>query len=147
MSWDVFCMHLPPGMKSMADMPEEFRPPPIGPRAEIVAKICAAFPECDFSDPSWGRLDAPGCIVEISPGDEEIVDVVCLHVRGDSRAPAVVVKILDALGLRAIDPSSESGVFEHAPALQSQSFERWRAYRDKVVGSFTASASDEPQSE
>jgi len=141
MSWDIFAMHLPPGLKSTGDLPKDFMSPLIGPRSEIIAKIRAHLPACDFSDPSWGRLDAPGCIIEISLG-EECLTSFCLHVRGDARAPAVVADILDAAGVQAIDPSSETGIFERDPVLRKQSFERWRAYRDKVVGSPREPASD-----
>lgn len=59
MSWDLFVMNLPPEIKSSKDIPRDFNPSPIGPRSEIIAKISALYPECDFSDPTWEYSNIP----------------------------------------------------------------------------------------
>jgi len=56
-----------------------------------------------------------------------------MHVRGDERAPVVVGHIIAALGVRALDPSSASGLFETDPILRSESFARWKNYRSQVL--------------
>lgn len=58
-----------------------------------------------------------------------------MHVRGDERAENVVAHMLRGLDMRAIDVSSDSGLFEQDPVLRSESFARWRSYRDQIVGS------------
>jgi hypothetical protein len=138
MSWDLFAMHLPPEIKRLSDLPKDFAPSPIGPRSEIIAKLSALYPECDFSDPSWGSLALPGCHIEFSLGsrdksDSDELKCFVMHVRGDERAPNVVAHILGELGLRAFDPSSKSGIFEQDPVSRSESFERWRAYRAQIT--------------
>src|SRR5579863_10629895 len=105
-------MNLPPKIKSIADIPEDFKAPPLGLRSEIITKISAIYPECSFKDPSWGVLTLPECIIELNLGEDGPVDCLALHVRGDERAPDVVAHILSELGMRAVDPSSDSGIFE-----------------------------------
>ncbi len=138
MSWDIFVFDLPPEIISLQDVPKEFAPSPIGPRSEIIAKLSALYPECDFSDPSWGSLGLPGCHIEFSLGsrdkpDSDELECFVMHVRGDKRAPDVVAHILGELGLRAFDPSSKSGIFGQDPVSRSESFERWRAYRAQIT--------------
>jgi hypothetical protein len=134
MSWDIFVQDLPPGIASTDDIPDDFQPSPIGLRSKIMAKLSALYPECDFADPSWGILELPGCSIELNLGSDEELDGFAMHVRGDERAPNVVTHILEALGVRALDPSSPSGLFEQDPILRSESFARWRSYRAQILG-------------
>lgn len=125
-------MNLPPGLKSVKDLPGDFAPAPLGKRSDIIAKISAIFPKADFSDPTWGLLQVPGCAIEFSMGEDETVDSFAMHVRGTDACPDIVAHILSGLGMRALDPQSESGVFEQDPNLRAKSFERWRSFRDHV---------------
>jgi hypothetical protein len=53
MSWDVFVLDLPPGINSIDEIPEGWSPAPLGNRTDIIAKICAMYPQANFSgDPS-----------------------------------------------------------------------------------------------
>jgi hypothetical protein len=133
MSWDIFVQDLPPGIASIDDIPDDFEPAPIGLRSEIIAKVSALYPECNFADPSWGVLDLPGCSIELNLGSDEELDSFALHVRSDERAPTVVAHILGELGVRALDPSSDSSLFEQDPILRSKSFASWQSYRSEVV--------------
>ena len=134
MSWDIFVQSLPPGITSAADIPDDFVPSPIGLRSELIAKVSAHYPECNFADPAWGVLDVPGCSIELNLGSSEELQGFAMHVRGEERAPSVVAHILGELGMRALDPSSPSGLFEQDPILRSESFAQWQSYRSRVVG-------------
>jgi hypothetical protein len=134
MSWDIFVQDLPAGIASIADIPDDFEPAPLGLRSEVIAKVSSLYPECSFVDASWGVLDLPGCSIELSLGSTEELQSFAMHVRGDERAPGVVAHILGELGMRALDPSSTSGLFEQDPILRSESFARWQSYRSRVVG-------------
>jgi hypothetical protein len=132
MSWDIIVMNLPPGLKSIKDLPNDFVPATLGKRSDIIAKISALFPESDFSDPTWGILQVPGCVIEFSMGEDEILDSFAMHVRGTDACPDTVAYILSGLGMRALDPQSESGVFEQDPKLRAKSFEAWRSFGDHI---------------
>jgi len=132
MSWDVFVLNLPPGIRSLDDIPKDFEPPLLGTRAEIIAKITAVYPQADFSDPSWGMLKLPECWIEFGLGATEQVASFAMHVRGGEHAPDIVAHILDALEVHAIDPNSKTGIFADQDSLR-ESFARWGGFHAQVA--------------
>ena len=133
MSWDICVQDLPAGIASVAEIPDDFRPAHIGRRSDIIARIAELYPQADFSRPAWGVLDVLDCSIEFNLGDDEELEAFMLHVRGGDSAPHVVESILTALGLRALDMQSESGLFEFGANQTGKSFRRWRKYRDQVI--------------
>ena len=131
MSWDIFVMDLPRGIGSVADIPDDFKPSTIGPRKVIVEAIAAVAPGVDFSDPTWGYIDDLAYSIEVNIGEADPVESFAFHVRGGDLAVGVIADILERLDLQAIDPQSESGLFD--PASATESLQRWRAYRDSVI--------------
>src|SRR5690348_5430012 len=109
-------MHLPPHITNGKKIPPDFKPAAIGPRSEIIAKIKALYPEANFSNPSWGQLMLPDCIIEFPMRNEEVY-MLSMYVRGDGGD--VVARILNHFGLRALDTASESGLFEFDPVLRA----------------------------
>ena len=134
MSWDIFVQDLPKGVRRVQEIPEDFVPQPLGTRGELVRRIHEIAPEVDFDDRGWGQLDGDGYAIEISLGENEVVESVALHVRGDKRAVYMVQHVLHELQLRALDPSSDSGIFS-LEAGSLDGFTRWRAFRDTVIRS------------
>ncbi len=138
MSWDIFAMDLPPGVKSLDDIPNDYRPAPIGSRSAVTAKIKEAIPTADFDDPSWGVIQGDGWHIEVNIGsEEEACTGFALHVRGGDGAVAAVAAILDSVGIGALDTGSEGGVFIADKAVAG--FRRWRGYRDAVAADFNGS--------
>jgi hypothetical protein len=129
MSWDVFVMDLPPGIKSIDEIPEGWSPSPFAKRADIIDKISALYPQAEFSgEPSWGSLILPEVSIEFSLGEDEEIKFFAMHVRGGDPAPHVVAHILGELGMRAACSDSKSGLFEYDPVLGSKAFDSWRGY-------------------
>jgi hypothetical protein len=133
MSWDIIVQDLPAGISSVAEIPDNFTPGPIGQRSEIIATLSALYAEFSLTDPSWGILELPGCYIEFSFGPGDTLKWLAMNVRGDARAPVVVGHIIDALGMPALDPCSSSGLFESDPILRLESFNRWRNYRSQIL--------------
>jgi hypothetical protein len=133
MSWDIFVQGLPAGISSVADIADNFEPGPVGQRSEIIAKLSALYPECNFTHPFWGTLELSGCSIEFSLGSGDKLQSVAMHVGGDGRAPVVVGHIIAGLGVRALDPSSASGLFETDPILRLESFAHRKNYRSQVL--------------
>ncbi len=131
MSWDISIQDLPRDVPSVADIPDDYKPSPLGPRDSVIERIRAALPDVDFSDPTWGVLDRPGFSVEFNMGADEICDGFMLHVRGGGPAMETVLRLLQHLQLRGID--CQTGDFFSIEAAQD-SFGRWQAYRDHVIG-------------
>jgi hypothetical protein len=130
-SWDIFIQDLPADAGSVQDIPDDFRPGPIGRRSDLIHTIGEVVPSADFSDPSWGIIRGDGFSIEVSMGSDEIVDCIALFVRGGDIAAGVVADIIGRLGLRALDTGS-GDFFDPATAVES--LRRWRAYRDRVIG-------------
>ncbi len=129
MSWDISVQDMP-DVARIEDIPDDFRPEPLGQRADVIASIQTLVPEVDFSDPSWGRLEDERFSIEFNMGSKERCEGFMLHVRGGDTAIGVIDHILKGLGRRAFDCSA--GDFFSADSGQ-ESFSAWRAFRDRVV--------------
>ena len=113
MSRDIFVQDLPPTITSVAQIPNDFEPRSIGSRSQIIAVIGSVVPKADCSDPSWVVIDeSPVFHIEVNLGETENLAGFAFHVSGGAEADRVVSRILDALHLRALDPASDSGLFE-----------------------------------
>ncbi|BAU86009.1 hypothetical protein SLA_5127 [Streptomyces laurentii] len=130
MSWDVLLFRLPAGITSSEDIPADYTPPPLGTPQDVGAAVRAAVPGVDLSDPAWGELVGPSWSMELNIGDADAVHSVMLHIRGSGDdVLAVVFRIADALGCRALDLSSG--------LLEPDGPDGWHAfqeYRDRVLG-------------
>jgi hypothetical protein len=131
MSWDVFALAVPPEIKSVEEMPPDFKPMSLGTRSAVISKIKELIPTADFSDPAWGLIDGDGWSIEVSMGKNEDCDGFALHVRGADEAVAVVAGILDGLRIRGIDAQTAEFFIPGPTAIES--FQSWRAYRDRAV--------------
>lgn len=113
MSRDVFVQDLPKNIRTVGEISEDFCPGQIGRRATVIDAILQAFPEADVSDPTWVRLIKPNVYyIEVSLGDTEDLDFFAFHVSGEIEADQLISRILETLCLRAIDPSTDSGLFQ-----------------------------------
>ena len=129
-SWDISIMDLPADAQSVAHIPDDFEPRPLGTRAALIDKIREVAPSADFSDPSWGDLRTADFTVEFNMGRDEAVDSIMLHVRGGEAAIPFLAGLLQHLGLRAIDCAG-GDFFD--PTSSAQSLRDWQDYRDRVV--------------
>ena len=127
MSWDIFVQDIPGAARSIADIPDDFEPSPIGSRSHILEAIRCIAPFAEFPNDSWARLDAPCVSIEISLGTDDPVMSFAFHIYGGECSAGVVTDILTRLELRALDPTSDSGIFE--PARACESLQRWQQYR------------------
>src|SRR5262249_20778128 len=133
MSWDLFVQDLPDNITRIEDIPPDFVPGPFLSRARVEEVFREAFPAADFSDSEWWHIESDAFQIEVNIGPEDPSTGFALHVRGDAEAVPFVGGILRRLGVRALDPSSETGLF--APKESEAGFNKWREWRDKVVGS------------
>jgi len=130
MSWDVLLCRMP-DCASVADIPKDFRPEPLGPRKEVIERILELFPDTDFSDPSWAHIVQPDWSITVAAGHEEICDNVMLFVHGGGDVVQAIDKLISALGCRGYDCSS--GDFFRLDTA-AQSFAAFQEYRDRVTG-------------
>lgn len=132
MSWDVFFMRMPPGVRTLAEVPRDFVGEPLGARAEVIATLRARLPGVDFSDPAWGRLVGPDFSIELNLGHEPVAASLMLHVRGGDGALGVVREVSEALGCPALD-TTEGELIDFDSPRAAAGFRKWRAFRDEVT--------------
>jgi len=132
MSWDLFVQDIPAAATRVDEIPDDFEPATIGARASVLAVIRDVAPFADFSNPAWVKIASEAVDVEVNLGDDEELTSFAFHVRGGDESVGLIADILGRLGLRAFDPGSDSGIFEASTALRS--LEKWRAYRDRIIG-------------
>src|SRR5258706_15745056 len=106
MSWDIFVQDLPPDARTIREIPDQFKPSPLGARSALIQQIRSIARPAAFTDPAWGSLDAPTFSVEFSLGSGELGRSFALHVRGDDPVSGFVSALLAHLGYRALDPQS-----------------------------------------
>lgn len=131
MSWDVFVQDLPSEARAVADIPDDFEPSSLCARSNLIERIREFAPTVRFADEAWGTFEAPTFSVEFNLGADETVQSFALHVRGDDQAAAFVSDLLTHLGYRALDPQSDSGIFEPGRVAET-SLRRWRKYRNDI---------------
>ena len=131
MSFDIFVQDIPDAAKAVEDIPDDFRPQPIGRRSSLVAAIRRVAPEVKFATPEWGTIDADGYSVEVNIGLDDPVMGFAFHLRGGEGGQFLVAEILAELGARAFAPGAESGFFEVDRGAQA--FLRWRSLRDRLA--------------
>jgi hypothetical protein len=130
MSWDVLILHLPEGVRSVSELPDDFESGPLGDRTSLIGAIHAVAPDVDFSDPAWGLLSRDAFSIEFNVGADEQVESIMLHVRGGAGSVELIAELLARLGERAVDVQT-GDLFEPVAAVESLA--EWRAYRDQVV--------------
>lgn len=124
-------MNFPATVGKVADIPADFRPAPLGRRADLIQQICEVIPTADFSNPDWGVFDSEGFSIEFGMGSEEVCQSIMFTVRGGGAPVPCVAALLDRLGFRAIDCQT-SEFFDVGAARAS--FASWQQYRDQVIG-------------
>jgi hypothetical protein len=130
MSWDISIQHLPESATCVDEIPDDFRPSPLGPRSQVISDIQRVIPDVDFTDPSWGMLDRPTFTIEFNMGSEDICDGYMLHVRGGGDAMRLIDQLLSSLRLRGFD--CQSGDFFRLEEAGG-TFQQWQDFRDRVV--------------
>jgi hypothetical protein len=138
MSWDILIQDFPATARTVADIPDDFQPQPIGLRADLIAKISDVVPAANFSNPEWGVFDGDGFSIEFNMGNDDVCGCISLMIRGGGGPTPLVAALLDRLQLRGID--CQTGEFFDIEAARA-SFGSWQQYRDQILG-----ATDETKS-
>ncbi len=121
MSWDIFAQDLPADAKSIEDIPQNFKPKPIGARADVIAKILQAAPAVKFeADFAHASLEGDGFSVEISISTDDPCMDVAFFVRGGGQAVInVIPDILDNLKVRALHTGDGPHFFDRKSAIHA----------------------------
>lgn len=135
MSWDVWVFDFPSTAALPTDIPDQWVPPKIGRRSELVERIKKVAPEVVFTDSDDGTVDAYGRVKDgleiriVGEGDEEL-NCFVMKIRGDERAVDLAIQILEGLGLRGADTAT-GGFLERGPSA-AERVRNWNERRDNI---------------
>jgi hypothetical protein len=134
MSWDLFACRFPKDIVYVDDVSDDFEPPTIGTRAEIIYLIQKIVPMAYFSNPELGTLHSPDFDIEVELGGRDIqtVNTITFFIRGGETATGLIADILAQLDLRAVDTGRSDGRF-FDPSEANEGFLKWKKYRDQIV--------------
>lgn len=110
----------------------------LGKSNEVIKSLKAIFPHIEDIDERCGILDESQFSIEFNVGEEEYVDCIMLHVRGEGNPIYVLRLIHDTLGWEVFD--CQTSEFMDLDNLES--WEEFKAYRDKLVGDHLRDISD-----
>lgn len=130
MSWDLFIQSIPAKYTSMAAIPEGFAPKPLGSQAKVIKTIRTVLPGILFEH-GFAAVESKHGTVEIDIGHDDPVPCVALSSRGNEGILPLVRALVDALGGRAFDTSSDTGIFD--PDAAALSLGTANAYRSKAL--------------
>lgn len=114
MTWAIYAMRGPGGVRRLDDMPEGYTPPPLGATDDVIASIREAAPAVDASDPTWLRLIGPDHSVEATLGKGVEVRDVTFYIEGGDGAVGVVLGICQHLRVTPYDTESGEMLTEHS---------------------------------
>jgi hypothetical protein len=114
----------------MAAIPEGFTPKPLGAQAKVIKAIRAVLPGILFEH-GFAAVESKHGTVEIDIGHEDPVACVALSCRGNEGILPLVRALVKALGGRAFDTSSDSGIFD--PDAAAMSLGTANAHRNKAT--------------
>jgi len=107
MSWDIFIQDLP-NVRTANDIPDGFRPKPIGERTDLLSRIRRVLPMAEQQDSDWLFAKAPGIdlSLQLHMEDENLVRYIVVHVHGGDLSATSVAAVLRELGLRGMDTAT-----------------------------------------
>jgi hypothetical protein len=132
MSWDVSIMKLSKPYASVEEIPDDESPQSLGTQEHVHTAVTRHFPGTDWNDVAWGMFDSPLGSIEFNLGKDDPASSMMLHVRASNEIVQPIIDLCREEGWTAFDCST--GEFLEAPESPTAGLNRWRAYRDRVVG-------------
>ena len=130
MSWDVVMIRTKTNTETTDEITSEniipFKQTEIADEIKKISAELGAVYNCD--DLAWQNLDSDHWSIEFNVGEDTETESVMLHIRGGEPTAVFAVLIAD-LNTRLMDCSTGEFIIPGQPT----SFERWKAYRDKIV--------------
>lgn len=132
MSWDVYLCRFSRHYDRVEEIPQDERLLVMGSLFDVQAAVSAVFPGTDWSNPSWGVHECQFGSIEFSVGRNDPVEGLMLHVRAGAPVVGGILQLCQRLSCQALD--GNEGCFLDRVADPAAGLEKWRAYRDQVVG-------------
>ncbi len=134
MSYDLFLYRFAGPASAFAKLMDEddFEPPPMGGRGDVIAAISGVFPNTGWSDDGWGHFDGRGYRVAFHVGEESPVRSVMLNLYGDHAFLRDVATLCRDQGWQAHDP--QTGKFLDLNDPSTEGVARFERFLQDVAG-------------
>lgn len=109
------------------------QPECMGDREVLIEEFKKLSADVDFSDKSWGIYFDGQTSIEINIGSDEKVNTIMLHIRGGGDPFIFIATTCGHFKWHALDCSTGKYIDFSNPSKDS--WDRWKKYRDKIVGS------------
>ena len=136
MSWDISIINFSKDYKSIADIPDDEPPNPLGAQNEVHKAVLEFFPKTDWSDPTWGIFDSKYGSIEFNLGRDDPSTSLMLHVRTSNELVPLIVELCNKNNWSALDCSS--GEFLESSEHPEQGLENWRNYLAQILGDYAS---------
>ena len=132
MSWDVSLYRFTRRYPTIEDIPGDEQLLPLGSLSEVHVAVSAVFPGTNWTDPVWGIYDGEFGSIEFNVGKDDPVKSLGLHVRASDAIVGGILQLCERMACQAMDLTNST--FLDQSAHPSAGLEKWREYRDRVVG-------------
>lgn len=105
---------------------------PLGPAGQVRRKIAKHLPSVDWSDATYGVFEGAGFTIELNAGDDDPIDSMMLHVRGEGDVIAALLKFANPNGWALLDCSTSE--FLDPKDRSAEGWEGFQTFRDKAIG-------------
>ncbi|WKG00841.1 hypothetical protein [Mycolicibacterium sp. HK-90] len=131
MSWDVFVMRFPAGIKASDEIPDSWDPENIGTVGAVRAALGELVPDMVWDATGWGQGTGDGFTVEVplTDPDDAPTNGVTLMFRGGGDAPFVAMALAERFDARAL----ASGEFLE-PGNAEAALAEWHRFRARALG-------------
>jgi hypothetical protein len=109
MSWAIYALRGPGGVRRLDELPEDYAPPSLGTADEVVEIVRAVAPGVDATKRSWLVLQGDDHDIELTIGKGVDVRDLTFYLNDGARSIPLVMEISRRLGVTAYD--TESGDF------------------------------------
>lgn len=131
MSWDISIQKFSKHYASIAEIGDDEKGLPLGPRLAVHKAVSAVFPTTDWSDPAWGVWESEFGSIEFSVGRDPAQSMM-LHVRASTKVIPFILQLCVENGWQGLDCSL--GDFIEKAENPEEGLATWTTYRDRVVG-------------
>jgi len=132
MAWDVSLFKFSRRHGSVSEIASDEKLVNLGSLSEVQTTVTAVFPGTDWSDPHWGIFSSQVGSIEFNVGMQDPVQSVGLHVRADDEIVDGILLLCEHFECQAID-LSDSRFLEQSDD-PARNLQKWREYRDQIVG-------------
>ena len=130
MSWDVYILKCSHPIRSVDELSGDIMVP-LGARDRVHAAVSAVFSGTDWRDSAWGTWESEHGSIEFNLGAQDLPEDMMLHVRATSAVVPLIFDLCEANEWQALDTGEGLMTREGNP---ERGLERWRAFRDQVIG-------------